>query len=209
MLVLFIMISMRKFAPMGVTLRSATEPFDTSTSIGTFLFQLLGSLAELEKATIIERTTLGRDRVARGGRWTGGVVPLGYDLDTQGCLVPNTRLIKELGMTEAELVHDLFQRIAHGGTAIAECHRLNALGVMTARCYGNGKVVHVGALWRPSRLKTTSLTSPANSLRRRLNCTGEICQSVTVRPSSVVPAARHVPSLWRIASVQFVSDEPV
>jgi site-specific DNA recombinase len=52
----------------GITIRSATEPFDTSTPIGTFLFQLLGSLAELDKATIIERMTLGRDRVARNGK---------------------------------------------------------------------------------------------------------------------------------------------
>jgi site-specific DNA recombinase len=37
---------------LGVTIRSATEPFDTSTPIGRFLFQLLGSLAELEKSTI-------------------------------------------------------------------------------------------------------------------------------------------------------------
>ena len=68
----------------GITIRSATEPFDTSTPIGTFLFQLLGSLAELEKSTIIERMTLGRDRVARVGRWTGGPIPFGYDLD-DGC----------------------------------------------------------------------------------------------------------------------------
>src|SRR5262252_6251807 len=34
-----------------VTIRSATEPFDTSTPIGKFLFQLLGSMAELEKST--------------------------------------------------------------------------------------------------------------------------------------------------------------
>ena len=33
----------------GITIRSATELFDTSTPIGTCLFQLLGSLAELEK----------------------------------------------------------------------------------------------------------------------------------------------------------------
>src|SRR5206468_472433 len=42
----------------GITIRSATEPFDTSTPIGTFLFQLLGSLAELEKSTITERMIL-------------------------------------------------------------------------------------------------------------------------------------------------------
>jgi site-specific DNA recombinase len=136
----------------GITIRSATEPFDTSTPIGTFLFQLLGSLAELDKATLIERMTLGRDRVARNGKWTGGVVPLGYDLDTEGCLVPSTRRIAEVDMTEAEFVRDLFQRIAAGGTASAECYRLNALGVTTAKRYGNGKVVDVRAAWQPGRL---------------------------------------------------------
>jgi len=136
----------------GITIRSATEPFDTSTPIGTFLFQLLGSLAELDKATIIERMTLGRDRVARHGKWTGGIIPLGYDVDPEGRLVPSTRVIEQVGMTEAALVQDLFQRIANGGTAIAECHRLNGLGVITARRYSMEKVVNVNAPWRPSRL---------------------------------------------------------
>src|SRR5205823_579654 len=80
------------------------------------------------------------------------VIPLGYDLDTDGCLVPSMRHIEAVGMTEAQLVRDLFQRIAQGSTSLAECHRLNALGVVTARSYGNGKVVDIGALWRPSRL---------------------------------------------------------
>lgn len=34
---------------LGVTLRSMTEPFDTSTPLGKFVLQLLGMLAELEK----------------------------------------------------------------------------------------------------------------------------------------------------------------
>jgi site-specific DNA recombinase len=72
-------------AAAGVTIRSATEPFDTSTPIGRFLFQLLGSLAELEKSTISERMSMGRDRVARAGKWTNGPIPFGYDLDAEGC----------------------------------------------------------------------------------------------------------------------------
>ena len=68
----------------GVTIRSATEPFDTSTPIGTFLFQLLASLAELERSTMQERMTMGRDRVARDGKWTGGPIPFGYDVDAEG-----------------------------------------------------------------------------------------------------------------------------
>jgi site-specific DNA recombinase len=56
----------------GVAIKSATEPFDSSTPIGKFLFQLLGSMAELERSTIIERMNLGRDRVTRHGRWLMG-----------------------------------------------------------------------------------------------------------------------------------------
>ena len=48
----------------GVAIRSGTEPFDTASPIGKFLFSLLGSMAELERSTITERMTMGRDRVA-------------------------------------------------------------------------------------------------------------------------------------------------
>jgi len=65
----------------GVTIRSATEPFDTSTPIGTFLFQLLGSLAQLDRAQVLEQLTRGRDRVARKGKWTEGPVPFGDMVD--------------------------------------------------------------------------------------------------------------------------------
>src|SRR4051812_42315090 len=66
----------------SVTIRSATEPFDTASPIGRFVFQLLGSIAELERSTITERMVMGRDRVARSGKWTGGIIPFGYDLDS-------------------------------------------------------------------------------------------------------------------------------
>jgi len=136
----------------GITIRSATEPFDTSTPIGTFLFQLLGSLAELEKSTIVERMTLGRDRVARAGRWTGGPVPFGYDLDDGGYLMMSARVVQGLGMTEAEIARDIFRRIAEGSTVIAECRRLNALGVPPARRYGSGTQTIVSKQWLPTRL---------------------------------------------------------
>src|SRR5689334_3404034 len=42
----------------GVAIRSGTEPFDTASPIGRFLFSLLGSMAELERATINERLTM-------------------------------------------------------------------------------------------------------------------------------------------------------
>ncbi|HYW90559.1 MAG TPA: recombinase family protein, partial [Chloroflexota bacterium] len=52
------------FERFDVAIMSATEPFDTRTPIGQFLFQLLGSMAQLERETIRERVTMGRDLVA-------------------------------------------------------------------------------------------------------------------------------------------------
>jgi site-specific DNA recombinase len=92
-----------------VTIRSATEPFDTSTPIGTFLFQLLGSLAELDRAQVLEQLSRGRDRVARAGKWTSGPIPFGYTVDAHGCLTFSERLVDVVGMTEAEVVQDLFR----------------------------------------------------------------------------------------------------
>src|SRR6266568_1965046 len=106
-----------------VTIRSATEPFDTSTPIGTFLFQLLSSLAELDRAQVLEQLTRGRDRVAKNGKWTDGPIPYGYMLAPNGCLTPSTRVVETLGLTEAQVVKDLFRRMAEGSTAIAEARR--------------------------------------------------------------------------------------
>ena len=136
----------------GITIRSATEPFDTSTPIGTFLFQLLGSMAELDKSTIIERMTRGRDRVAKHGRWTDGPVPFGYDLDAERHLTPSNRWVDALGMTEADAARDLFRRMAEGSTTVLESRRFNALGIPTTRRYGNGTQATVGKKWRPSRI---------------------------------------------------------
>src|SRR6266567_6861309 len=93
----------------GVTIRSATEPFDTSTPIGTFLFQLLGSLAQLDRAQVLEQLSRGRDRVARNGKWTDGLIPYGYTVDKEGRLTPNERFVQAAGMTEADIVRDLYR----------------------------------------------------------------------------------------------------
>ena len=128
---------------------SATEPFDTSTPIGTFLFQLLGSLAELDRAQVLEQLTRGRDRVARNGKWTGGLGPFGYTVDRNGCLTPNQRLVDVLEMTEAEVVRDLYQRMAAGSSSVAEARRLNALSVPTTRYHSNGTMRAYGQKWHP------------------------------------------------------------
>jgi site-specific DNA recombinase len=137
-----------------VAIRSATEPFDSGTPIGAFLFQLLGSLAELEKSTIAERTGLGRNRVASAGGYTGGPIPLGYDLDDDGRLTPSGRVVPQLGMTEAEMVADIFDRIANGQVTVnGECERLTALGVPRQQRYPNGRVLPGSPAWGLSSLR--------------------------------------------------------
>jgi site-specific DNA recombinase len=138
----------------SVAIRSATEPFDSGTPIGAFLFQLLGSLAELEKSTIAERTGLGRNRVASSGGYTGGPIPLGYDLDEAGRLMLSARNVPQLGMTEAEMVADIFARVANGrATVNGECERLTALGIPRQQRYPNGRILPGSPAWGLSSLR--------------------------------------------------------
>lgn len=122
---------------LGVAIRSGTEPFDTSSPFGRAMFQFLGVMAELERSTIAERMARGRDRVARTGKYTGGPIPLGYDLDADGCLVPSQRTMPVLEMTEAAYVQDYIRRIANRETTHkAEAARLMRLGVPRVVRYG-------------------------------------------------------------------------
>jgi DNA invertase Pin-like site-specific DNA recombinase len=56
----------------GAQIKSLTEPIDTTTPIGRMMFQMIGVLAEFERAVIGERTRAGlaaaRERGRIGGR---------------------------------------------------------------------------------------------------------------------------------------------
>ncbi len=64
-----------------VTFKSATEPFDTSTSLGKAMLGILAVFAQLERDMIIERTTSGRRQRISKGIWPGGRIPYGYRWD--------------------------------------------------------------------------------------------------------------------------------
>jgi site-specific DNA recombinase len=123
------------------------------------VFQLLGSIAELERETIAERTTLGRVRVARDGRYAGGPIPFGYDLDDDRRLIPSPRPVAGTGRTEAELAADLFHRIAAGSSLHAEAARMNALGVPSVKRYARNRTrgtpeteLRIAPRWTPARV---------------------------------------------------------
>jgi site-specific DNA recombinase len=83
----------------GVDLVSATQDLNTSTSQGKLMLNMLLSFGQFEREQISERT---RDKIRAArlrGKWTGGPVPLGYDLK-DGRLVPNE--------IEAAVVREVF-----------------------------------------------------------------------------------------------------
>jgi site-specific DNA recombinase len=107
----------------GVAFASATEPFDTSTSIGRMLVQLLGVFAEFERETIIDRVTKGMATKAAKGKWPGGTRPYGYyvDRDTHK-LIPHPEEAPHL-----REIFRLFVEERYGTRAIAD--ELNRRGV--------------------------------------------------------------------------------
>jgi DNA invertase Pin-like site-specific DNA recombinase len=111
----------------GVALRSMTEPFDTSSPLGEFIMTLLGSLAALERATILERMSLGKHRAAREGRWLGGAPPFGYRVEGPE---HDRRLVVD--EAQAAVVRRIFHLYVHEGLGLIPlAELLNAEGVPT------------------------------------------------------------------------------
>jgi site-specific DNA recombinase len=97
------------FEAYGVSFVSVTQQFNTSTSMGRLMLNVLLSFAQFEREIIAERT---RDKIAaarRKGKWTGGVPVLGYDVAPGG-----GRLV--VNAEEAERVRAIFELyVAHRG----------------------------------------------------------------------------------------------
>src|SRR5207245_211771 len=75
---------MEAFEKRQVAFVSVTQMFNTATSMGRLVLNVLLSFAQFEREIISERT---RDKIAaarRKGKWVGGHPLLGYDVDPQG-----------------------------------------------------------------------------------------------------------------------------
>lgn len=97
-----------EFETLGIQFKSATEPYDTTTSSGKLMLQQLGSFAEFERNRIIERVVPGMVRGVQAGHWQGArYSPFGYRYD---------KTTKRLSIeeSEAKLVREIFQRYIAG-----------------------------------------------------------------------------------------------
>lgn len=124
----------------SVSLKSATEPIDTSSPAGRLIFQMLASFAEFEKESINERTRAGKNRAYRNGVQVG-LIPYGFDIAEDGSFV----IVEE----EAAIVRDVIRNVAEGATLFAEAKRLNLQGTPAPGKKYRARPRQHGTTWTP------------------------------------------------------------
>jgi DNA invertase Pin-like site-specific DNA recombinase len=62
---------LRRLEKVGATIKSVTEPLDTTNSMGVFVVQILGAVAQLERSMIRERSMAGQLAARMRGRLPG------------------------------------------------------------------------------------------------------------------------------------------
>jgi len=103
-----------------VSFVSVTQQFNTTTSMGRLMLNVLLSFAQFEREVTGERI---RDKIAaskRKGMWMGGIPPIGYD-------VANRRLIPN--EAEAKTIAHIFQRFVELGSTTKLVKELRLDGV--------------------------------------------------------------------------------
>ena len=123
-----------------VSFVSVTQQFNTTTSMGRLVLNILLSFAQFEREIIAERI---RDKVAsarRKGKYMGGMPALGYDVDRA-----NRKLVVD--PTEAELVQRVFRRFVQIGSTTELAKELNAQGFTTKTWTAKNGNRHVGGPW--------------------------------------------------------------
>ena len=110
------------FERRGVSFVSVTQQFNTTTSMGRLMLNVLLSFAQFEREVTGERI---RDKIAaskRKGMWMGGVPTLGYD-------VVNRLLV--INETEAAVVRRIFSEMLSVGSSTHIAAALTADGITT------------------------------------------------------------------------------
>jgi DNA invertase Pin-like site-specific DNA recombinase len=122
-----------QFEARAVSFVAVTQQFNTTTSMGRLTLNVLLSFAQFERELASERV---RDKVAasrKKGKWTGGSVPLGYD-------VMDKKLV--INVKEAKTVRYIFQRYLQLKSFRSLIADLDSKGIHTKkRILSNGKTI--------------------------------------------------------------------
>jgi DNA invertase Pin-like site-specific DNA recombinase len=93
------------FDQYGVSFVSVTQQFNTTTSMGRLMLNVLLSFAQFERELTGERI---RDKIAaskKKGMWMGGFTPLGYDAKDRTLAINNTEAPTVRSLFELYLAH--------------------------------------------------------------------------------------------------------
>jgi len=91
-----------KLEKIGVAFKSITENFDTTNPTGKFMISLLGSVAQLERDTLIERSKMGILKSIKEGHYMASTSLYGYDYNRQAKKL-------EINSYESEIVKLIFK----------------------------------------------------------------------------------------------------
>lgn len=105
---------------------SVTQHFNTNTSMGRLTLNILLSFAQFEREIISERTRDKMGAAKKKGKWIGGIVPIGYDLDRE-----NHRLV--INPQEAKIVKEIFSSYLKEKSVLKVAKMLNSKGCLTKR----------------------------------------------------------------------------
>ncbi len=134
---------METFDRQNVSFVSVTQAFNTASSMGRLILNVLLSFAQFEREMISERT---RDKIAatrRKGKWSGGMPILGYT-------VVQTKLVVD--EDEAERVRQIFQMYLEQQSLLAVVKELNSRGGRTKRWTTRKGSVRGGRLFNKNSL---------------------------------------------------------
>jgi DNA invertase Pin-like site-specific DNA recombinase len=125
------------FERQGVSFVSVTQQFNTTTSMGRLMLNVLLSFAQFEREITGERI---RDKITsskKKGMWMGGIPPLGYDVSNRR-LVPNAK--------EVKTIRHVFTRFAELGSSTQLVKELRLDGVTSKSWTTQDGKVRVGKL---------------------------------------------------------------
>ncbi|MDP2942575.1 MAG: recombinase family protein, partial [Candidatus Omnitrophota bacterium] len=108
---------------LGIGYKSATEPFDTTSSAGKMAIQMLGSCAEFERNRLVERVFPGMVVGVKRGHWQGArYAPYGYRYNKE---------IKKLEVhpEEAKIVKEIYAMYRSGKSTSKIAGHYYALGI--------------------------------------------------------------------------------
>ena len=143
----------RVFESIGISLRATDENIDDP-----FYFDIHAVIAANERRKFLERSAEGMNRAAKEGRYTGGIVPLGYCVSgDRGFrrLVPDDSPMWA-GLSAADVVRRIYHHLASDGwTCPHIASEFNSLGIPTSyRRDGRGvRGRRTQGLWRSGHIR--------------------------------------------------------